>query len=69
MAELRLEEMYNLLSLFESENKEIEVDEELLAETISKGERCLIVSLLTNRHYNREAFKQTMKKVGNQYMV
>lgn len=34
-----------------------------LEDVLSKGIMCLIAKLLTNLMYNREAFKQTMRKI------
>lgn len=39
------------------------MDARPLEEVLTKGQHCLVANLLTNRPYNREAFKATIKKV------
>ncbi|KAG7944593.1 hypothetical protein I3843_15G110000 [Carya illinoinensis] len=58
-----LEALWHRLSLLELEKEEVIVDEGLLEETKQRGEHCLLVSLLTEKPYNREAFKQMLKKI------
>lgn len=35
----------------------------MLEITIRRGEKCLIISLLADQHYNKEALKKTMRKI------
>ncbi|XP_041003994.1 uncharacterized protein LOC121249349 [Juglans microcarpa x Juglans regia] len=58
-----LEFLCQHLSLSEKEKGEIHVESTLLKSNIARGECCLVMSLLTNRYYNREALKNTMRKV------
>ncbi|XP_035547259.1 uncharacterized protein LOC118348856 [Juglans regia] len=58
-----LEFLYQHLSLSEKEKGEIHVESSLLESNITRGERCLVMSLLTDRYYNREALKNMMRKV------
>ncbi|KAF5469007.1 hypothetical protein F2P56_013112 [Juglans regia] len=58
-----LEEQYASLSLTEKESEEVVVDINHVEEVLSSGENCLIMQLLTRKHYNHEVFKQTMRKV------
>ncbi|XP_042952131.1 uncharacterized protein LOC122289219 [Carya illinoinensis] len=62
MAE-ELESLCQHLSLSEKESCEIHVDSTVLEPNIARGERCLLMTLLTDRYYNREALKSMMKKV------
>lgn len=39
------------------------LDEVLLEDLKVRGECCLFVSLLTDKHFNQDAFKQTLKKI------
>lgn len=50
------------MSLSEQEKEEIIVEDVLLEETKQRGEHCLLVSLFTDKHYNRQAFKQTLRE-------
>lgn len=45
------------------EQEEIHVKLSLMEDTMLRGENCLIVNLLALKHYNREAFKQTINKI------
>lgn len=58
-----LGKLYEKLSLTEQEQEEIQVETSLLEDVISKGSKCLIIKLLMDRHYKKEVFKQTMKKI------
>ncbi|XP_035547260.1 uncharacterized protein LOC118348857 [Juglans regia] len=58
-----LEFLCQHLSLSEKEKGEIHVESSLLESNIARGERCLVMSLLIDRYYNREALKNTMRKV------
>lgn len=51
------------MSLSENEEDEIVVESNIIEPTIARGGKCLIISVLTGRYYNRDAFKNTMKKV------
>ncbi|XP_042964598.1 uncharacterized protein LOC122298810 [Carya illinoinensis] len=59
---VNLEEMYKNLSLTEAESEEIIVDVGKLQDAVLSRGKCLVVKLLTHRHYNREAFKHTMRR-------
>lgn len=61
--EENLEELCQRLSLSEQQQEEILVDTTLLESHKNRGEKCLIMSLLTDKNYNREAFKQIMRKI------
>lgn len=52
-----------LISLTKFKEEKLVVDLELLEEVFSKGEKCLLVKLHINRHFNIEAFKVTMKQI------
>ncbi|XP_042944768.1 uncharacterized protein LOC122278651 [Carya illinoinensis] len=58
-----LDLLYASLSLTEKENEEVLVESSMVEEVLAKGKHCLIMCLLTRKHYNHEAFKATMKKV------
>lgn len=51
------------MHLTEIEDEKLLVKREPLKEVVSKGERCLLLKLHTNRPYNREAFKLMVKKI------
>ncbi|XP_035542065.1 uncharacterized protein LOC118344779 [Juglans regia] len=51
------------LSLSEQEKEEIIVEEVLLEETKQRGEHSLLVSLLMDKHYNHEVFKQNLRRI------
>lgn len=61
--DMEVEELCGQLSLTEVENEEIQVAAILLEEVISRGQICLLIKLYTNRPYNYEALKTTMRKV------
>ncbi|KAF5463985.1 hypothetical protein F2P56_014103 [Juglans regia] len=54
---------YASLSLTEKESEEVVVEINQVEEVLYRGENCLIMQLLTRKHYNHEVFKQTMRKV------
>lgn len=58
-----LEKLYKRFSLTDQEDEEIQVEPNMLHDAAFRNGKCLIITLLTNRHYNKEAFKQTMKKI------
>lgn len=58
-----VENLCENLKSTELENEEVNIEVNLLEEVISRGKTCLLVKLLTNRYYNRKAFKATMRKV------
>ncbi|KAF5471635.1 hypothetical protein F2P56_008413 [Juglans regia] len=60
-----LEGLSGKLSLTESEREtvDVDVDVDLLQNTIDRGEKCLIIQLLTLRSYNQMAFKQMLRRV------
>lgn len=58
-----IETMCQHLSLSEKEKNAVKVDFADVEPNIERGERCLILSWLTDRHFNREAFKTTMTRV------
>lgn len=51
------------INLTELEEEEILANLDPLEVVVSKGESCLLVKLLTNGPYNREAFKMNLKKI------
>lgn len=55
--EENIEELCRKLTLSEQEQEEILVDTNLHENSINRGEKWLIVSLLMEKHYNKEAFK------------
>lgn len=59
----KLESFYVKMSLAGEEQEEIHVEQNLMKNAVLRGENCLIMILLTSKHYNREAFKQIMKKI------
>ncbi|XP_042958084.1 uncharacterized protein At4g02000-like [Carya illinoinensis] len=60
-----LDELYASLSLTEKENEVVSVETSRLEDVLERRASCLIMKLLINKHYNRDAFKQTMRKVWN----
>ncbi|XP_042942811.1 uncharacterized protein LOC122276999 [Carya illinoinensis] len=58
-----LDSLYASLSLTEKENEEVLVDTRMVEEVLDRGKHCLIMCLLTRKHYNHDALKATMKKV------
>lgn len=58
-----VKDLCDQLSLMELEREAIQVKLYPLEGLISKGHNCLITKLHTSRTYNREAFKNTMRKV------
>ncbi|XP_041021293.1 uncharacterized protein LOC121262766 [Juglans microcarpa x Juglans regia] len=58
-----LEGLYGRLSLTESEEEVVFVDEEVVRDTVRRGERCLIIQFLTLKHYNKEALKQMLRRI------
>lgn len=64
--EVEVEALCDQLSLIELEWEEILVEVSPLEEVISKGSYFLLAKFYTSRLYNREAFKQTMRKIWRQ---
>ncbi|XP_042950312.1 uncharacterized protein LOC122282425 [Carya illinoinensis] len=58
-----LEFLYGKMSLIETEKEVVAVDDEIVQENLVRGKKCLIVQLLTTKHYNKEAFKQVLRKI------
>lgn len=58
-----LKGLYGKMSLTEYEEEIIFVEEEVVRDTVCQGERCLIIKLLTLKHYNKEALKQMLWSV------
>lgn len=58
-----IDDLCGQLKLTELEQEAIHVDAQPLEEVIARGQHCLVTKLLTDRPYNREAFKVTMKKI------
>lgn len=56
-------EMYQNLSLFEKERGELVVEPQDNESTVARRDKCLVVSLLIEKYYNRDAFKNTMRKI------
>lgn len=56
--------LWSNLSLIDKEKVGVESGDSKVAPTLSKGQFCLIVKIITERSFNREAFKLTMSKVG-----
>lgn len=61
--DMEVEELCSQLNLAELEKEEFQVAASPLEEVISKGQNCLLTKFHTNRPYNREAFKTTMRKI------
>lgn len=57
-----LDEMYKRLSLTEREEAEVVVESGKLEGITLCGGKGLIMTLLTEKHFNREAFKMTMRR-------
>lgn len=62
-AETDVNSIYKLLKITKLENEELVVDYNSIKEVVSKGKSCLLLRLLTTQYYNREAFKNTMRRV------
>ncbi|XP_042958116.1 uncharacterized protein LOC122293664 [Carya illinoinensis] len=58
-----LEGLYGHISLMESEEEVVFVDEAVVCDTVYRGEKCLIIQLLTMKHYNKEALKQMLRRI------
>lgn len=58
-----MENLCERLMATDLENEEIWVDLGTVDEVVNKGKNCLLVKLLTNKYFNREAFKYTMHRV------
>lgn len=50
-----LESKWQKLSLSEVEKEEVVIEQGVWKDASLRGERCLIVTLLTSKYYNREA--------------
>lgn len=50
------------LSMTEIESEEILMKRNLVDDVVARGKNCLFAKLLTEKHYNREAFKFTMRR-------
>ncbi|XP_042942846.1 uncharacterized protein LOC122277028 [Carya illinoinensis] len=61
--EEELRALYEKLSLTAEESAGVVVETERLEDVRVRGEKSLMVRLLTERYFNREAFKQTMRRV------
>ncbi|XP_042972923.1 uncharacterized protein At4g02000-like [Carya illinoinensis] len=61
--EEELRALYAKLSLTEEESAGVVVETERLEDVRVRGEKSLMVRLLTERYFNRDAFKQTMRWV------
>lgn len=57
-----LDELYKRLSLTEQEEDEVVVESGKLEDITLCGGKGLNMTLLTEKHFNREAFKMTMKR-------
>lgn len=57
-----LEVLYQKLSLTEQEEEEIHADVQKLEDAVVRNGKCLVLRLLSEISYNKEAFKQTMRK-------
>lgn len=55
--------LYTKMSLTEKESEYVVVDLDELANVLPCGEKCLFTKLYTDKYYNKEAFKGTMRKV------
>lgn len=58
-----VEKLCDQLTLIELEQEEIHVECSSWEEVLTKGSHYLIAKLHTNRPYNHDEFKNTMKKV------
>lgn len=63
MVEGAVDQLCNKLKATELENEEIVVELKSIEEVMSRGKKCMLVKLLSNKYYNKEAFKLTMKKI------
>lgn len=52
MMEEGVEDLCECLNMTELENEEILIERNLVEDVVSHGKNCLLVKLLTNRHYN-----------------
>lgn len=60
--EENLNELYTRLTLTEKETNEVVVESKKSEDAILSGGKCLILKLLTEKHYNKKIFKTTMRK-------
>ncbi|XP_041001563.1 uncharacterized protein LOC121247253 [Juglans microcarpa x Juglans regia] len=63
MMDVDIESLYANLLLSEKECEDAAVDVHQVENVLARGEHCLLIKLLTRKHYNHEAFKQTMRKI------
>lgn len=63
MEEVVVNHLCDKLQAIELENEEIGVELESVEEVVSKGEKCLLVKMLSSKYYNKEAYKSMMKKI------
>lgn len=56
------------MSMSEKEKDEILMEPKIIEPTITHGGKCLIIYVVTYSYYNRDAFKNTMKKVRQTVM-
>lgn len=57
-----VEALCQCLRMTENENEDILIERNLVEDVVARGKHCLLVKLLTGKHYNREAFKGNMKR-------
>lgn len=58
-----VEDLYERLMATDIKREEIWVDLSAVNEVVSRGKNCLLVKLLSNKYFNREAFKYIMRRV------
>lgn len=63
MLAMGVEVLCQRLSATKLDNEEILIEQDSVDDVVARDKNCLLVKLMTNEHYNREAFKVTMGKV------
>lgn len=66
--ETSLNDLYQCLLLTTKENEEVVLAPEQLQDAVLCGGKCLIMQLLTVRHYNKDVFKNTLRKAWHLVM-
>lgn len=53
----------------ELEEEKIKIDPEAFREVIDRGNNCLLLKLLSVCHFNKEAFKEMMRKRFGDWLI
>lgn len=61
--EMEVEELCERFTLMKLEQEELVATMNPLSTMVSRGNHCLVIELCTSQHFNREAFKSTLRKI------